>query len=323
MKKFAVIISVMLLTTLLISTFGAKAVAAPPAAFPEIIPLPNGFHPEGIAVGNGTDFYVGSLVDGAIYQGDLRTGQGEILVPGQAGRVAVGLAFDSRANQLFVAGGPTGSAYVYNTNTGDTVQLYQLTAPGTFINDVVVTPSAAYFTDSFQPVLYRLPLGPAGQLPDPSAVSQIALDPNDFDFVSGQFNANGIEAPANGKILIVANSQAEGLYRINPATGDIARLDLAGSSLPNADGLVLAGKNLYVVQNFSNQIAVVQLAPDFASGSLTRTITSPEFKVPTTAAQFGNSLYAVNARFDIAPPPFPPNGPQPDVEFQVIQVPRR
>jgi len=45
-------------------------------AFPEIIPLPNGFAPEGIATGTGTTFYVGSLATGQIYRGDLRTGDG-------------------------------------------------------------------------------------------------------------------------------------------------------------------------------------------------------------------------------------------------------
>ena len=44
--------------------------------FPQVISLPNGFRPEGISAGRGTSFYVGSLVDGAIYRGDVRTGAG-------------------------------------------------------------------------------------------------------------------------------------------------------------------------------------------------------------------------------------------------------
>ena len=35
--------------------------------FPKVIDLPNGFQPEGISIGRGTSFYVGSLVNGAIY----------------------------------------------------------------------------------------------------------------------------------------------------------------------------------------------------------------------------------------------------------------
>ena len=55
----------------------------------------------------------------------------------------------------------------------------------------------------------------------------------------------------------------------------------------------------------ANQIAVVELAPDHFSGTVKRYITepfasNPATKVPTTLAEFGNSLYAVTAGF--APP---------------------
>lgn len=72
-----------------------------------MIPLPDGFQPEGIAVGTGTTFYVGSIPTGAVYRGDLRTGEGEVLVPAQTGRAAIGLKYHERAGLLFVAGGPT------------------------------------------------------------------------------------------------------------------------------------------------------------------------------------------------------------------------
>jgi hypothetical protein len=69
--------------------------------------------------------------------------------------------------------------------------------------------------------------------------------------------------------------------------------------------VLLDGKTLYVVQNFKNQIAVVELSPDHFSGTITRHITepfasNPVTKVPTTIAKFGDSLYAVTAGF--APP---------------------
>ncbi|HZK51288.1 MAG TPA: superoxide dismutase, partial [Actinomycetota bacterium] len=49
---------------------------------PKIIPLPDGFQPEGIATERGADFFTGSLVDGAIFKGSLRSGKGDIFVPG-------------------------------------------------------------------------------------------------------------------------------------------------------------------------------------------------------------------------------------------------
>src|SRR4051812_27400821 len=40
------------------------------APFPHVIPIPSDFEPEGIAVGAGSTFYVGSLRSGDIYRGD-------------------------------------------------------------------------------------------------------------------------------------------------------------------------------------------------------------------------------------------------------------
>ena len=48
-------------------------------------------------------------------------------------------------------------------------------------------------------------------------------------------------------------------------------------------------------------MAVVRLAPNLASGTVTRTITNPNFDVPTTIARHGVRLYAVNARFTTPP----------------------
>src|SRR5512146_757988 len=83
----------------------ASALAAPGSVaqakddngqFPKIVHLPNGFQPEGIVIGRGTNLYAGSLANGAIYRADLRTGEGSILVPGHTGDVAVGLDYDRR-----------------------------------------------------------------------------------------------------------------------------------------------------------------------------------------------------------------------------------
>src|SRR5262249_33848009 len=104
------------------------------ATWPDVIALPNGWLPEGVVNGRGPVIYSGSRANGAIYAADLRTGEGAILVPGQDGRIAVGLSFDPRSNYIFVAGGPTGKAYVYNADTGALAQEYTLTPPGTFVN---------------------------------------------------------------------------------------------------------------------------------------------------------------------------------------------
>ncbi len=283
----------------------------PAGSFPAVISLPNGFQPEGVAVGRGSEFFAGSLASGAVYRGDLRSGEGGVLVPAQAGRLALGLKLDERTNLLYVAGGGTGMAFVYDAESGANVAAIKLADPPTFINDVVVTQDAAYFTDSFRPVYYQLPLAPNGELSNPPAAEEIALA-GDFEFIPGEFNANGIDATPDGKTLITVNSTTGKLYRLEAGQGDARLIDLGGDAVPSGDGILLEGKTLYVVQNVLNQIAVVALDPSLSSGKVSGTLTSPNFRVPTTVARFGDALYAVNARFDTPPTP--------DTEYEVVQV---
>ena len=67
----------------------------------------------------GSTFYAGDFLTGDIYRGDLRTGHVELFIDATAGRMAVGLKADVRHGLLFVAGGFTGQAYVYDLETGE------------------------------------------------------------------------------------------------------------------------------------------------------------------------------------------------------------
>lgn len=275
----------------------APAIAQP---FPDVIDLPAGFQPEGIAAGKGTAFYVGSIPTGAVYRGSVRTGSGAVLVPGQAGRAAIGLEVDRRG-RIFVAGGDTGGAWVYDARDGSDLAAYQLAtgADPTFVNDVVVTHNAAWFTDSFRAVLYRVPIGPRS-LGDPSRVEELPLS-GDFVLQEG-FNTNGIEVTPDGSRLVIVQSNTASLFTVDPSTGVADRIELTGGDAAFGDGLLLDGTTLYVVQNQLNRIAVVELAPDGSSGTVLGHLTDEDLDVPTTVAKFGSALYAVNARFGIADP---------------------
>ena len=298
------ILASLLLIVLSLSVMGS----APASTFPDDISLPNGFQPEGIASGNGTTFYVGSIPTGAVYRGDFRTGTGEVLVAPQTGHSSIGLKYDSPTGLLFVAGGMTGEAFIYSGETGELVDEIQLSTLPSFINDVIITPDAAYFTNSFQPEIYRVPIDNDSSF----AVETIPLG-GDYQFTPGAFNANGIAATPNAKSLIIVNSSEGALYKVDPETGLATLIDLGTGSVPNGDGILLQGKTLYVVQNSLNQIAVIKLAPDLSSGTIESLITSPLFRVPTTIARFGSSLYAVNARFGTPPTP--------DTDYDVVRVP--
>jgi sugar lactone lactonase YvrE len=272
--------------------------------FPDRIDLPAGWQPEGIEIGRGTTFYVGSVATGNIYRGDLRTGEGATLVDvadEQTPRRATGIELD-RHGRLFVAGHSTGHGYVYDAKTGETLADYTFATPPpegapTFINDVVVTRDSAWFTDSNRPVLYRIPIGRGGEL---GAFETVQLG-GEFEFVPGTFNVNGIDATRNGRTLVLVQSNPGRLYAAD--TNGVARLiDLGGASMSNGDGLLLDGKTLYVVRNFLNQIAVVRLSSDFSSGKVGEPITSSGFDIPTTVDEHGDSLYAVNARFGTQDP---------------------
>jgi sugar lactone lactonase YvrE len=301
-----------MISLLILLTMALPAAAAEKHSFPEIIPLPDNFNPEGITTGYGHTFYAGSLADGSIISGDLRTGKSQILVPGEDGRLSVGMDFDERSGYLFVAGGANGAARVYDGESGALLAEYSLADPFTnFINDVFVTRQAAYFTNSFSAELYRVPLGTAGELPNPSMVKMIPLGGEWMQMAD--FNANGIVATPNGKTLMVISSAAQAVYLVDPETGEAAQVDLSGVAVPNGDGLVLQGKTLYVVQNFSNQIGIISLSPNLSAGTVEDPITNTAFRIPTTAALFGDSLYAINARFG--------QDTGTDPTFEIVKVP--
>jgi sugar lactone lactonase YvrE len=269
---------------------------------PDTIPLPTGWQPEGIAIGHDKSVYVGSIPTGAIWRGDLRTGQGAPLVQAQEGRAAIGLKVDRRG-RLWVAGGPTGKAFVYDAETGATLAEYQLAAStATFVNDVIVTRKAAWFTDSQQPVLYRVPIGRDGALAAQADVQTVQLT-GDYVHQTG-FNLNGIVASRDGRTLIVVQSNTGLLFNVSTRTGVTDQIELTGGdgNVVNGDGLLLKHRTLFVVQNQLNRIAVVKLDRGLDSGRIVTTLSDPRFDVPTTLAWSGKRLYTVNARFGVDAP---------------------
>lgn len=213
---------------------GSSAVASSASAsehtWPDLIPLPDGFRPEGITIGGGPYAYLGSLGDGSIYRADLRTGEGGIISAGP-GTPSVGLKLDDRG-RLFVAGRGQG-ARVVDVRTGAIIASYTLTTKTpTFANDVFLTSRTAWFTDSFQPALYALPLGGHGGLPDPDEVVTVTLG-GDWTQTPGEVvHANGITGTPDGKALLVVQSGAGGLHRVNPKTGVTELVDL-GDAAPS------------------------------------------------------------------------------------------
>jgi hypothetical protein len=275
----------------LIVTGSARVAIVSAGEFPSVIVLPGATSAEGVATGNGSTFYAGDFFSGDIYRGDLRSGNVERFIDAPAGRMAVGLKADVRHGLLFVAGGFTGQAYIYDLETGVDVATLQL---GVLVNDVVVTRDAAWFTDSALPHLYRVPIAPGG-----SAQTVVVSGP--ASDLSGFPNLNGITATPDGRTLIVSHSALGAIFTVDPTTG-VSR-QIAGVTLPTVDGILFQTGRLYAVQIFLNQIVEINLSPDLSTGTFQTAHTSPYFQIPTTVAAFGDRLVAVNAKYDTGVPP--------------------
>jgi len=268
----------------------APAASAGPPAQPTI-PLPDEFRPEGIASGPGDSFYIGSIPQGSVFRGSYRTGEGAMLVPPHPGRNHTGLKVDRRFHRLFVAGGESKGIYVYDSRTGEDLASFSLPDAG-FVNDVVLTRTAAYFTDSLVQQLYRVPIGKRGSLGEPQRVPISG----DLVFQNG-FNANGIAALPSGRTLIVVQGNVGRLFAVQAASGESREIEL-DQPVVNGDGLLLRGRTLYVVQNQLNRVAIVDLFRRLRRGEIEGFLTNLLLDVPTTIAPFKRFIYAVNARFD-------------------------
>jgi hypothetical protein len=291
---------------LLAATVGLVVTTVPPAqaGSSDVIVLPGAGSAEGIARGEGDAFYAGDLFAGDIFRGDLEDRTAELFIDVPDGRQAVGMTTDVRHGLLFVAGGFTGQAYVYDLDSGATVATYQFsppspadaTPPTTVINDVTLTEDGAWFTDSRRGVLFFVPVDDSGE---PGDFRTLTLEGPAAD-TSGVFNLNGIAATRHGRTLIVAHSTLGKLFTVDPETGESA--EIAGVSVPMVDGIEVECDHVWAVQN-SNQVTELRLSKDRTTGSVVHVITDDAFQTPSTAIRFDDQLAVVNAKFDTGFPP--------------------
>ena len=226
------------------------------------------------------------------------------------GGAALGMKVDDRG-RLFVAGGGTGTASVYDSRSGRLLAGYALTAAPTFVNDVVVTRKAAYFTDSQRQQLYVLDLGRRGKLPGAARTLPLTGDLQ-YDTDPMTFELNGIETLRGGRRLVAVQSGKGKLFAIDPRTGDTDEIDLGGGTVTNGDGLLRQGRWLYVVQNRDNRIAVVRLDRHDEAGADRGLDHGPGLRRPDDARRPRPPLWTVNARFTTPPTP--------TTEYDIVKV---
>lgn len=245
-------------------------------------------------------FYVSGVNDGGvIYRGRIGEETLERWLPGGAdGRTtARGIDVDDHG-RLFVAGGPTGRVWIFSS---DGQPLATFAAPaGTFFNDVAIgQDGAAYFTDSNEPKIWRVAQGSGG-----AWTATLWLDAGaTIPVVLPGFNLGGIVATPDGRWLLVSQGTTGRLWRIDLATKEVVQVDLGATTIVNADGIVLRGHSLWVVQNFSRRITELSLDGDWTTGSVKSVTTTPASRTFTTAKIAKGRLLVVDAQFG-QPAPF-------------------
>ncbi|MCD9197144.1 NHL repeat-containing protein [Aeromicrobium wangtongii] len=272
-------------------------------AQPDRIELPNGWLPEGITT-DGKNLYSGSRADGAIVKIAIRSGR-TTRFAGAAGRVAVGIDYDRRRDVLWVAGGAGKQVRAQDADTGKVLATYAFPSAGArFVNDLTVTRTGVYATDSLSKELLVIPFGHGRSAKLPAAGrARIVPLTGDLQLAEGN-NLNGIVS--YGRSLVAVQSNTGLLLRIDPRSGRTRQVDTGGTTFVNGDGLERGRGVLYVVQNRFNKIAVVDLDRRQRTGELVDTIERSDFAdeidVPSTVALVHRSLFVVNARFGIASP---------------------
>ena len=271
----------------------------------DTVPLPDGLRPEGITSGPGTTFYVGSVSDGRIVTGDLRTGGTRVLLAGATGRSLRGLYRDPRTGLVWAAGGLGTEAHVWAVDGSTGAVVADVPVPGgVFLNDLVVTDRAVWVTDSRVDRLARIALDRRGR-PVSTTPTFVPLTGEWPAFDGTNIAANGIRALPDGS-LVLNNSRAGGLWRVHPRTGETREIEVRGGpGLVSGDGLELRGRTLYDVRGSGPaQVAVLELSRRRSGWVATwrGALTDETLDVPSTATWAAGSLWAVNARFGVPSP---------------------
>lgn len=262
---------------------------------------------EGIGVDRRENtFYVSEVTGGEIHRGNVRTGQTEEWMPeGADGRfTARGITTD-RHGRIYIAGGPNGigtdrpDLWVYEAD-GDLLAALRVDEPDAFINDVAIGPDgAAYFTNSNAPQIFRVADdGDWTVTTWADAASTIAQEPG--------FNLGGIVVSPDRDALVVAQGNVGALWRFDLRTAQATMVDIGSTDLTNADGLVLRGRRLTVIRNFSRVITTLRLDRHAESTRLVSEVATDPDRVFTTGKIARGRLLVIDSKFDeqIAQPPY-------------------
>lgn len=269
-----------------------------------VLPLPDtAAYPEGVAVDPATGaIYTNSANTGVVFRVDPDTGAAARVAdplglgdspPAKPVSVALGLKADGEG-RLWVAGARSGSMHVVDIATGERLARFTTPEGPWLINDVALTPDAAYFTDTLRPVLWRVAR---------DSIADAVLEPwLSFEGTALQYgeepNLNGIVATPDGRYLIVVLMKTGKLFRIDTRTRDIVAIDTGASALDGGDGLALIDQRLFLVRQSAGEVVALDLSADGATAVEAKRIKPAELAWPATIAVRGDRLIVANSQLN-------------------------
>lgn len=252
-------------------------------------------------------FYVSEVTGGEIHRGDVRSGATEEWMPeGADGRfTARGITTD-RHDRIYIAGGPNGigtdrpDLWVYDDD-GELLTALRVNEPDAFLNDVTIGPDgAAYFTNSNAPQIFRVAYesGEWNVTTWADATGTITQEPG--------FNLGGIVVSPDRRALVVAQGNVGALRRFDLDTTAATPIDIGSADLTNADGLVIRGRRLVVIRNFSRTITTLRMDRHADSARQIKEVATDPDRVFTTGKIARGRLLVIDSKFDeqIAQPPY-------------------
>lgn len=317
-----------------------------PGAFNEFHLPGVDFFPEGIALADNGDIFVGSITKGEIvvFPSDSARAQ-SLSLPEEAfanGAVGLLLVEDDTSRTLYACdgvpdtlGGPDSRIVVIDVTDIDNasvIDTHDVTKgdpndPG-FCNDLAVDAAGnIYATDSFGGQIARVPAdAEAGAAAERWKFGEPALEGNE-----NPFGANGIVVHADGdgnEFVFVVNLAKGSLHRVaineDGSAGDLVDIEVTDLSDPETpieldgpDGMkVLDDGTLVVVENSGGNLVKIDLEDAFGEAPKgVRTPLSTRLDAPTTVAIDGDSALVVEGQLDDLG-----GGTQPEIPFRVVRV---
>jgi hypothetical protein len=248
------------------------------------------FVPEGIAIGEEGEFYIGSVRKGLLLR------DGEVLSDRQGHWSVFGMRFDDDGGLWFASAavaqledvskdlGKTG-LFRIDTNSGEITRAAVLPqrADEQVLGDLVIVGDSIYTTDSLTGAVYRYAIeaGEFSTLVEPGLMR----------------SPQGLVLDAAGDHLYVAD-YTSGLYRVSLEDGNAQRVAMPPSiSAYGIDGLYRHGGDLIAVQNGirPHRVVAFSLSADGASVTSSRILAAnlAEFDEPTLGLVHEGDFYFV------------------------------